>query len=126
MHASRYKRINAWIALAAMLLGVVSSTHAGWRVHPRDGLPVDLCSTSGVAPGSDQDGSGAPPPRQAAHDDHCWFCTKPGAATVLLDRRPAPAFGIAASAPPPLYTPVLSAGFPPHHTPPTRAPPRLV
>jgi hypothetical protein len=115
----------AWIALAAMLLGAISSAHSGWRPQAGHDLPADICSASGVAFGSGQEGTSAPTTPDAQHDDHCWFCSKTGAATVLLDREPAAYLHAAASEPPPLYAPVVTAGFPPLLTPPPRAPPRL-
>jgi hypothetical protein len=125
VYASRYNRITAWVALAALLLGVATTSHSGWRVQPHDGLPVDLCSASGVAPGPGQGGSGAPAPPESPHDDHCWFCGKTGMATALLERRPAAVFDVTASAPP-LHAPIVSAGLPPHLLPPSHAPPRLL
>jgi hypothetical protein len=123
MFAARHIRVGAWMALAAMLLGVVSSTHSGWQTQPRHGLLADICSASGAAPVSGQDGPAAP--TDARHDDHCWFCSKTGAATVLLEGGPGVHFHVPASEPPLLRAPVVAAGFPPLLTPPQRAPPRL-
>ena len=119
MNAFRYRRLTAWIALAAMLFAAISSSHARWGAHPGADLAAEVCSASGSAYGT-----GAPPLSHSPQD-HCWLCSAPAKTAAAVQRGPVLGIHSPAAAPPLPGAPALAASPTPLLTPPPRAPPRL-
>jgi Protein of unknown function (DUF2946) len=120
MRLLRHKRVTAWIAVAAILLGAISPAHARWQAHPDGSLAAEICSAAGIANGD----GGSPAPAAQRHD-HCSFCSTPGKTAAVVERSAALRMEAFAADPPRRDKFVPPASALSLLTPPPRAPPRL-